>query len=476
MVGVITHVPALAERVPVRFVVSRDERTVVGGPGGRGRPVRFSVDPWDPAYGTSLDTELGASSRRGGRRRRAARRPLGARSTRRPGARRPAVLFVDGVRRVDAQVWVDEPDGTAPGARRCAPPTRPGVVCCCAADGAHLDRRRRVQRGHVHHRARPAPTSSRGRAPTARRRTPRARTSPRCSSCRWRCSAACTLAPDESDKKAGWLKTVSVPDAAKRLELLVDAPESSPQMLLETAETALEVGEPLRPGRHRGRPTCWPRTRGSGGRSGWPGWSRWRAATRRRRRRRSTRSTARCPASSRPSWRWRMACEHSGEPTSPRPVHHLRADRRELHRPRRVRAGRDPHRRAATSTVRSPRSTWCPDQRRVLRARRQRAGLLAGSGRGLPALAEAMDSIDGAHHRPGGPGPPGRERVPDRAGRGARDGRRRPADRRRAGTEPDAARRAGGGLPGAGRTSATSRRERIALVDQANEVRGWTLR
>ncbi len=27
MVGVITHVPALAERVPVRFVVRRDQRT-----------------------------------------------------------------------------------------------------------------------------------------------------------------------------------------------------------------------------------------------------------------------------------------------------------------------------------------------------------------------------------------------------------------------------------------------------------------
>ena len=27
MVGVITHVPALAERVPVRYVVSRDQRT-----------------------------------------------------------------------------------------------------------------------------------------------------------------------------------------------------------------------------------------------------------------------------------------------------------------------------------------------------------------------------------------------------------------------------------------------------------------
>jgi exonuclease SbcC len=27
MVGVITHVPALAERVPVRFVVRRDQRS-----------------------------------------------------------------------------------------------------------------------------------------------------------------------------------------------------------------------------------------------------------------------------------------------------------------------------------------------------------------------------------------------------------------------------------------------------------------
>src|SRR3954449_6271405 len=50
------------------------------------------------------------------------------------------------------------------------------------------------------------------------------------------------LAPDDSDKMAGWLKTVSVPDPGKRLELLLDAPEQSPQTLLEIAEAALEVG------------------------------------------------------------------------------------------------------------------------------------------------------------------------------------------------------------------------------------------
>jgi hypothetical protein len=46
------------------------------------------------------------------------------------------VLFVDGVRRVDAQVWVDEGVGTvAPGL--CASYAA-GIVCCCERDGAHL--------------------------------------------------------------------------------------------------------------------------------------------------------------------------------------------------------------------------------------------------------------------------------------------------------------------------------------------------
>ena len=48
------------------------------------------------------------------------------------------------MRRVDAQVWVDEPDGSASPAL-CASYAA-GVVCCCAADGAHLVDAR-VQRG-----------------------------------------------------------------------------------------------------------------------------------------------------------------------------------------------------------------------------------------------------------------------------------------------------------------------------------------
>ena len=98
--------------------------------------MRFSVDPWDPAYGTSLDTELGAST---------AEvdvavelpadrwRPLDPPT----GVGPPTVVrFVDGVRRVDAQVWVDEQDGSASPAL-CASYAA-GVLCCCVDEGAHL--------------------------------------------------------------------------------------------------------------------------------------------------------------------------------------------------------------------------------------------------------------------------------------------------------------------------------------------------
>jgi hypothetical protein len=97
--------------------------------------VRFSVDPWDPSYGTSVQTELGTSD---------ADIDTGVevpadrwapipvdRCVDPPGA----VLFVDGVRRVDAQVWVDEPGGAAPGI--CASYAA-GVVCCCDDEGAHV--------------------------------------------------------------------------------------------------------------------------------------------------------------------------------------------------------------------------------------------------------------------------------------------------------------------------------------------------
>ena len=98
--------------------------------------MRFSVDPWDPTYGTSLDPDLGTSTTEVDADVEVpASRWAPVRAD--PATRPPdAVLFVDGVRRVDAQVWVDEPGGTASPAL-CASYAA-GVVCCCAGRGAHL--------------------------------------------------------------------------------------------------------------------------------------------------------------------------------------------------------------------------------------------------------------------------------------------------------------------------------------------------
>jgi hypothetical protein len=106
-------------------------------------PMRFSVDAWDPAYGTSLEVEefLGESTAR-----------VDVTVERHPGQWRAidpdpglalpgALLFVDGVRRIEARVWIegDAPDG-GPAAEAsiglCASYAA-GVVCCCGG-GAHL--------------------------------------------------------------------------------------------------------------------------------------------------------------------------------------------------------------------------------------------------------------------------------------------------------------------------------------------------
>jgi hypothetical protein len=98
--------------------------------------VRFAVDPWDPSYGASLDTELGKS---------AAQVALDVEL---PAAEwQPidpdlaavppdAVLFVDGVRRVDAQLWVE--DGSPEASPALCASYAAGVVCCCRDGGAHL--------------------------------------------------------------------------------------------------------------------------------------------------------------------------------------------------------------------------------------------------------------------------------------------------------------------------------------------------
>jgi hypothetical protein len=75
--------------------------------------VKFTVDPWDPSYGTSNELDPGDASR--------AQVdveievPAVQWAPRRPDAVRPLerVVFVDGVRRIEAHVWIDADDGGA---------------------------------------------------------------------------------------------------------------------------------------------------------------------------------------------------------------------------------------------------------------------------------------------------------------------------------------------------------------------------
>ncbi|ONH28162.1 hypothetical protein BL253_20340 [Pseudofrankia asymbiotica] len=108
--------------------------------------MRFSVDAWDPSYGTSVaGDDLADSSARvevNLEVRAAAWRPMAVPAARGRSVAVPAaVLFVDGVRRVEARAWIHDlaPSGgraTAAAPAICASYAC-GVVCCCG-QGAHL--------------------------------------------------------------------------------------------------------------------------------------------------------------------------------------------------------------------------------------------------------------------------------------------------------------------------------------------------
>lgn len=102
--------------------------------------MRFSVEPWDPAYAPPADVEgpdevtepvnVEAEVARDGW------APIAPP----PEAPEPgAILFVDGVQRVDARVWIECADGT----------TRPGICASWAAGVVRCDGRARIERAAV---------------------------------------------------------------------------------------------------------------------------------------------------------------------------------------------------------------------------------------------------------------------------------------------------------------------------------------
>jgi hypothetical protein len=111
--------------------------------GGVGPAMRFSVDGWDPGYGTSLemDEQLGESTATV-----EVNVELPADQWRaiQPDVGQPqpaAILFVDGVRRIEARVWIDDetPDGgpAAQASSALCASYAAGVVCCCGQQ-AHV--------------------------------------------------------------------------------------------------------------------------------------------------------------------------------------------------------------------------------------------------------------------------------------------------------------------------------------------------
>jgi serine/threonine-protein kinase PknG len=283
------------------------------------------------------------------------------------------------------------------------------------------------------------------------------------------------LLPDESDKLAGWLKTVSVPDPAVRLEVLIGAPESSPQVLLETAHAALESGQyglvdtavsdllAADPWEWR---AVWM--------SGLVALAREDAA--------GARSSfnavyGQVPGELAPKLALALSCELSGEYDVAEGLYTTcaRTDANYIAPSAfglaSIRANRGDLDGAVAALDLVP-----PTSGAYVRARRQRAGLLAGSGRGLPALAEAMGSIETLTIDPA-----------DRANLAASVFRTALDEVLGSGPRPDvriAGREATEpalreGLEAAYRelaAQAPTREDRIRLVDLANEVRGWTLR
>ncbi|MFE2141411.1 hypothetical protein ACFXA3_06560 [Streptomyces sp. NPDC059456] len=123
-------------------------------------PVRFHVDGWDPTYGSSVENAEGPDNAAGDSTARVVPDVETATADWKPvspsyGPTPGAVLFVDGVRRVEARIWIEQPPpaglpaaagaGSHHAAANAAGATMAlcasyaaGTVCCCPGHGAHL--------------------------------------------------------------------------------------------------------------------------------------------------------------------------------------------------------------------------------------------------------------------------------------------------------------------------------------------------
>jgi serine/threonine-protein kinase PknG len=198
---------------------------------------------------------------------------------------------------------------------------------------------------------------------------------------------------DENDPMTGWLHTVSIEDPAARLDALTAAPQSSPEVLLATAHAALhsgrlEVVDTVVTDMLTADPWEWRAV-----------WMSGLAALAR-----SDFATAQSafnavygqvPGELAPKLALALACEESNELDVAESLYTTcaRTDANYIAPSAfglaRIRSGRADLDGAVSALDLVP-----PTSRAYTEARRERAGQLAASGRGLPALSEAMRSVE----------------------------------------------------------------------------------
>ena len=281
------------------------------------------------------------------------------------------------------------------------------------------------------------------------------------------------LRVDESDPMTAWLHTVSIEDPAAKLDALMAAPQPSPEVLLAAARAALDGGrldvvDTIVTEMLTADPWEWRAVWMSGlaalARGDAPAaQSAFNAVY------------GQVPGELAAKLALAVACETSGEVNVAESLYTTcaRTDANYI-APSAFGLARIRTSRGELDGAISALDLVPPTSRAFTQARRERAGLLAASGRGLPALSEAMISIDSLTID-----------AKDRATLSASVLDAALVEVRTKGSRPDILI---AGLPAAEPSLrqgleaayrelagyAKTREDKVRLVDQANSVRGWT--